>query len=276
MQPWHLTTSSTTRHALFPSEAHRTRAIHTIARVAGSTLVLFCIVDDHAHVVVLCDRAQAGRLARALKLSLGPIAAVPLNPVHIKPINGRNHMQEVYRYILQQPTHHGLSGHPALWSGSCFPDLIGARWVPGMRLRIGDVLPRIGPGDACVGVGLSRRRIEQMPLDAIRAVGAKRLVSAAAMAGAADPALKGKRAETSRARRVACILARQAGIPLSEMSWALDIHAGSARKLAGSTVEPQALAATRTALALEESVHAATPLALPQATRNAHRLYRSR
>jgi hypothetical protein len=34
-------------------------------------------------------------------------------------------------YLLKQPVKHGLDVHPALWTGSCFLDLIGARLIPG-------------------------------------------------------------------------------------------------------------------------------------------------
>ena len=263
MRPWHLTTSSTTRHAIFPDEASRREAVLTVARVCHDELVLFCVVDDHVHVVVLCDRSRCGLLSRGLKLALGAIAAVPLTPVHISPVHGRNHMVEIHRYVLQQPAHHDLRCHPALWSGSCFLDLEGARYIPGLRLRLEDVLPRASIETSCSYVGLSGRSATELGADEVRAAGPRALTSAAAVACAAAPALQGRNAETARARRAACVLARWAGVPLREMSWALDIHPGSARKLAGSSVEPQALSSTLTYLALQQEVSSAPAVQLP-------------
>lgn len=268
MRPWHLTTSSTTRHALFPSEAQRRKAVFCIQRICGDTLVMFCVVDDHVHVVVLCDRTRCGHLARALKLSLVRVSAVPLNPTHIGTIHGRNHMEEIHRYLLQQPAHHQLSSHPALWSGSCFLDLVGARWLPGVKLRLLDVLPRLSAWRSCSCVGLQGWKPAPAQLDEVRSVGSKALVSAAAAACGAAPELTGRLAVTARARRTACVLAREAGVPLPEMSWALGIHPGSARKLAGAEVERQAVLATRTYLALEGAVRLAAPFRLPEKVRS--------
>ncbi len=259
MQPWHLSTASTTRHSLFPSEALRRRAVRTIARVAADELVEFCVVDDHVHTIVLCDRARCGELARMLKLALGPVAAVPMKPFYIGTIHGRNHMEETHRYVLRQPGHHGLSCHPALWSGSCFLDLVGARWIPGLRLRLGEVLPRLTLHRTCEIVGLRAAPIAPAPDGLVRAAGPSALVAAAAAACGAAPELVGRRAETSRARRIACVLARQVGVPLPELSWALGTHPGSTRKLAASEVEPELLAAVRVYLSLDRAVRALPP-----------------
>ncbi len=271
MSPWHLTLSSTNRHPLFPSEAQRRAAVCTIVRICPEELALFCVVDDHVHLAVLCDRRRCGYVARAAKLALSPIAAQPLQPVYTKPINHRGHMIEVHRYLLQQPAHHDLACHPALWTGGCFLDLAGARWVPGLQLRLGDVLPRIDLGTSFAHVGLPRDGIAPVDDSGIRSVGAKALIHAAAVACAAAPELESHRAEEVRARRASCVLARQAGIGTSEMSWALGIHPGSVRKLAGAAVEPRSLLATRTYLALEQAVSAAPPFRLPERNANGHR-----
>jgi hypothetical protein len=274
MRPWHLTTSSTTRHTLFPSEALRRDAVLAIVRVCQRELVQFCVVDDHVHVVVLCDRERCGHLSRGLKLALAPIAAVPLNPVHISTVHGHNHMLEIHRYVLQQPAHHDLASHPALWSGSCVLDLVGARWIPDLELRLYDTLPRVSVESSLAHVGLPSARLAAVGPGELRAAGAMAIVTAASVACAAAPELRGRRAEEVRARRVACALAREAGIPLSEMCWALDIHPGSARKLATADVELEALAATRMYLALEAAVRSAPPFQLPERSGQAGRRQR--
>ena len=219
--------------------------------------MLFCIVDEHVHVVVLCDRRRCGYLARALKLALAAIAVVPLQPVYTGIIHGRNHMEKTHRYVLQQPAHHNLAGHPALWSGSCFLDLSGARCIPGLQLRLHDVLPRVTLEKSFEHLCLAASPLRPASPDEIRALGSKALVTAAASACAAAPELQGRQAETARARRAACVLARASGIPMTEMSWALEIHPGSARKLAGQDVAPEVLDAVCTFLALQKSVQCA-------------------
>ncbi len=254
MQLWHLTLASKTRHALFPSEAERLRAVFTVTRICGTCLVLFCVADDHIHVVLLCDDWRRAYLARGLKLAVAGLTSVETKPVHFEPINGRSHMETVRRYVLRQPEHHQLPGHPALWSGSCFLDLVGARWIPDLTLRIQDVLPRCTFADVCRDIDLPLRRLEPVPLADLRAVGPRALVVAAAEACGAPPELNGKRRECVRARRIACSLTRDAGMPLKETAWALDIHPGNARKLLVKPAEPEALLATRTRLALEREV----------------------
>ncbi len=264
MRPWHLSTASSTRHAIFPTEALRRRAVLTIARVCRGELVEFCVVDDHVHVIVLCGRARAGVLARALKLALGRLAAVPLKPVYIGTVHGRNHMLETHRYVLRQPAHHGLAGHPALWSGSCLLDLVGARWAPGISLRLREVLPRLPLTSSLETVGLPATKLIPATPEEIRAVGSKALVAAAASACAAAPAVEGRGAQETRARRAACVLGREAGLPPSELAWALRIHRASANKAARNGAEAEALLATRTHLALESAVLAAPPFRLPE------------
>ncbi len=260
MDLWHITLSSTTRHALFPSEVHRCRAVGALAGVCGEELALFCIVDDHLHLVVLCDRRRCSTIARATKLALAPIVATTMQPCHIKRVNGRSHLMELHRYLLQQPAHHDLSCHPALWTGSCFLDLIGARRLSGLRLRIEDVLPR-GTIDRSLGhVGLGGWRPVLAGADEVRAAGAPALVAAASTSCGAEPGLVGRRAAAVRARRVACALGRAAGLPTSELAWALGVHRGSARKLAVGEVHPRDLAAARTYLALASAVRAAPRL----------------
>lgn len=106
--------------------------------------MLFCIVDDHLHVVLLCEAQQAGVLSRELLLALRPLTGPNLAPAFVRPVEGRGHLEWLVRYVLEQPTKHGLPGHPALWPGSCFPDLVGARRLPGLslRLRLSEALPR--------------------------------------------------------------------------------------------------------------------------------------
>ena len=82
-----------------------------------------------------------------------------------------------------------MPGHAALWTGSAHLDLLGARVLPGLRLRLGEVLPRFGPRRIADAVGLSDFDLRPISLAAIRRLGAFSLASGAAAALAARPDL---------------------------------------------------------------------------------------
>ena len=58
---WHITFSSDGRLPLFAGEAGRLSALHRLAAVAGREAILYSIVDDHLHLLVLCCRARVSR-----------------------------------------------------------------------------------------------------------------------------------------------------------------------------------------------------------------------
>lgn len=64
-QSWHVTWASEGRHPLAPDEVHRRDVVRVIARVAPRAVSLFCVVDDHIHVVPPARRDSAGTRARA-------------------------------------------------------------------------------------------------------------------------------------------------------------------------------------------------------------------
>jgi hypothetical protein len=154
MEIWHLRFSSAGRHPLFPEEGTRRAAVRTLAGHAGRWLVTFGMADDHLHVVVACSRERAGKLSRAIVLGLRPLSGMRFEPSFIKPVESRAHLQRLVSYTIEQPAKHGLATPPALWSGSCFPDIVGARIIDSMRLRLCDVLPRYRPRDAWRAAGL--------------------------------------------------------------------------------------------------------------------------
>jgi len=254
MRAFHLTYSSNLRDPLFPDEALRRRALRVLARVAGDRAVLFCIVDDHLHNVVLCDKARVGRVAEGLRRALSPLAGAQLAPAHIRPVEGRSHMQWLVRYVLNQPSKHGLSTHPALWTGSCFADLIGARCVPGLTLRLADALPRFHWRDACALVGLDPTTVSPASNGEVRTAGAARLVAAAGAAFAVGPELSGKSRGAVTAKRAAVQLGFAAGLARSELAWAVDQPLRSVRRLAASPLDTASLATVRRRIALENAV----------------------
>jgi hypothetical protein len=250
MLPVQLTFASPTRLALFPEERRRREALHAIGRVAGGSVVLFAIVDDHLHLVLLCEPDAVGRLARALLLALRPLAAVDVLPAHVSEVRGRAHLEWLVRYLLAQPAHHGVPVHPALTTGSCFPDLVGARRVPGLTLQLGAALPRYQLRDAYAIVGLPTERIVPAPLDRVRAAGARALVEAAASAACAGPLL-GRDEASVQARRAAVHLAAEAGVPFDELAHVLAVTRDAARKIALRAAPLPLVEATRVRLALE-------------------------
>jgi REP element-mobilizing transposase RayT len=232
MQPWHLCISSVSRLTLFPGHELLRRALWKLVEILGRELALFCIVDDHVHAVVVCDEETLGLRVRALTRATRSLTAVEVNPTHVRRVDGRRHMQHLLDYILQQPEKHSLPVHPALWEGSCLPDLVGARVLPGLQVRIMDALPRATQADALEAAGLRREGLKPLGLDDIRTLGPARLLAAAASATAADPALRGKFHRESSARRAACRLAKEAGIPMSELAWQLGMTTRACRRMA--------------------------------------------
>ncbi|MDP2310840.1 MAG: hypothetical protein Q8P18_32780 [Pseudomonadota bacterium] len=263
MRSFHLTFAAVGRHALFPTERARRAAVRALGRVAGAWIVLFAIVDDHVHVVVLCEEERVGRLARAIVLALRPVASAALEPAFVRPVRDRGHLESLVGYVLTQQAHHGLAEHGALATGSCYRDLLGARLVPGLTLRIGQALPRFRLREACRHVALPEVELCPVTLDVVRAAGAARVVAAASAALAVAPELIGNAAEVVEVRRAAVQLALTSGIHLAEMAHALGIGVGTARRLAVREVAEPVLRAIRLELALEAAVGAAAGLAAP-------------
>ncbi len=253
---WHLTWASDGRATLFPEEATRLAAVRALARVAGDWAMLFAIVDDHVHLALACDRKEAGRVARNGLVALRKLAAAPLEPAHIRAVENRAHARWLVTYLLEQPKKHGLPAHPALWSGSCFPDLAGARTVPGFSLgtRLAEALPRFRLREAYAAVGLPPTELTPVDGDRIRRLGADRLCRAAAAVLAETFPLLGKRAPATLARAAACHLGRGAGIPTSELTHVLAITPQAALRLAGREIDPDLLTAITLRLALEDAV----------------------
>ena len=256
MDSWHLSFPADGRVALLPDEPLRRQALHRLAAVVRDRALLFCLVDDHVHLVARGERAEGGRLARAALLSLRTLAP-RLEPAHIRPVDGRSHLLHLVRYCLLQPQHHGLAGHPALYTGSCFLDLVGARRLPGLRLPLSEALPRLRGRELLAIVGLTEERLLPIDDELLRGLGLTRLVEAAAATLAVGPVLAGK--------QPAVVAARAAVIALStarttELAWALGISTESVRQHRARPVEPKLLRAVRMRLAVEQRVAEAAGL----------------
>ncbi len=230
MQLVHLTYASTDRSSLFPSVELRRRALHTLARVVGTQLVLFSIVDDHLHVVAFVDDRGGAVLAGRLHLALRRVTAVELSRAHIKPVSGRRHLQSILRYLLVQPEHHGLSASPQRWEGSCLPDLISARVLPGtaVRAQLREALPRAKDAELLAMVGLIPDHVEPASLEEVRDLGAVALVGACQRATAA-PAPWGRSHPAVHARAAAIRIGQAAGFSSTELARACRVTPRAAR-----------------------------------------------
>lgn len=256
MECAHLTFSSSDRLPLFVDERLRRLAVRRLCTVVGHALVLFCVVDDHIHVVLVRDGRPWRRLAQSVLFALRPVSQSELQPAHITPVEGRRHLRRLVDYLLGQPSHHALKAHAALFGGSCFPHLVGARALPSGRLQLSWLLPRLSLAEIYAAVGLDA---VVSPLDdaAVRGVGSRRIASAAAAAHGVGPALSSRREADVEARRTAAHLARAAGLGGAETGWVLELTGRSVRRLLSQSPSREGLHAARLQLALEEAVRSA-------------------
>jgi hypothetical protein len=257
MLSWHVTWASKGRRPLAPEETNRRELVRTIARVAGGAVSLFCVVDDHVHVVLYCPAEERGRYVQALSLALAPRVPIPLGAAFVQPVEDRHHMEWLANeYILRQPVKHGLSTHPALWTGSCFPDLVGARLLPGLDLCLEKALPRWRQRAAYRAVGLPTVKLAPAADDSVRRLGAARIVSAAASAMGVPQSSTARGDGEVASRRCAAVLASGVGIRTAEIAWALGVTPQATNRLVDRAVPPKHLRATRLRLALEEAAAA--------------------
>ncbi len=110
-----------------------TAFVRTIGRVAGSAAVLFGFAVEHGHVVVDTPDARALGYLRSKLRRAAPFAGLAADDVYETPVTDRDHLATLASYFGRQPFHHGLPWDSALYLGSTFPDLVGARLLPGFR-----------------------------------------------------------------------------------------------------------------------------------------------
>jgi hypothetical protein len=91
-------------------------------------LIAFAFADSHLHVLLACDRVEAGRFARYVAVALRSTMRIPVRFARsrIKKIADQHHLASTYRYILRQEARHGTDADP-FRDGSHVPDCVGAR-----------------------------------------------------------------------------------------------------------------------------------------------------
>jgi len=255
-EQWHVTLATDGRRTLFPTQDALRRAVRTLARVAGDSTLLFCIVDDHLHDVLGCDRQRAGRLAQALQLALGPLASVPLDgEARIRPVEDRDHLETLVKYVIRQPVHHGLPVHPAMWEGSCFPDMIGGRVVGSLGQKLAPLLPRLRLWQVMEYAGLPARPVVPADDARLRRAGARGIVAAAAAAAALAISDSSGKSDAARAvRSVVAANAHRLGMPTRETAEALGVSMRAVERWAQMAPAPKLDLAVRVRVALEDIV----------------------
>jgi len=187
---------------------------------------------------------------------LRKVAAVPVQRPDVKPVKTRAHLRWLVKYLLEQVIHHNIDVHPALWSGSCFQDLVGARMVDGLQLCTFEALPRLALAEVCKRVGVTKVQIAPASDQQIRRAGPFRLVSAVSSVLALDLQLKGKTRPVVLGRRTVVKIAQLVGMNLMEVAWALCITDRAVRKISKLPVEQSIVRAARIRLSLEDVVAA--------------------
>jgi hypothetical protein len=252
---WQFRISSRTRLPLFPTEESQRKAVRALASIGIGRLVLFNLVVEHGHTVELCLDERVGLLRRTMRQVLEPIAAQSIEPVWCEPVGGRKHMRSLVRYTLTQVEHHRIPGHAALWSGSCFLDLAGARVLPGLKLALAEAIPDLRLSEVYTMVGLPPRQLQPVSDEELRALGAGRLAAATAAALALDLPFSTRRVEVVEARRLIVQVARRLDLPWGEIRRVLQIPERTLFRSATMPVNTPGLErAVRIRLALEETL----------------------
>lgn len=248
----HYTQSTRGRLPFVTTEAERRRLLTALLGIAGPRALLFCLVDDHLHMTLMGERLTL--LVRDLRRAIRRLCpGFELDPPHLKPITDRVYLHSNVGYLLKQPKKHGLTGvHPALYSGSCFLDLVGARLIEGFdRGRLLAQLPRLQGRELYPHVGLEPMAVEAASDDELRRAGAPRVVELAAAALCVGPELKGRTAPIVRARTLAARLLVRLGFTPREIARCVGCDVRHVQRMARSPDDPRAELALRRRLTLE-------------------------
>lgn len=254
MAIWHLTYSAEGRNPLFPTSASLFDALWALRRVAGQALALYCIVDDHVHLVIVAERERVGRVARAVLLALRATSETRLAPAFIRHVNTRAYMEWVFSYVLSQPAKHKLPGHPALCSGNCFLDLVGARNLINLQHSLRQALPRYHSGYAFQVMELPRCDQGELRPGAFTRYDIERLARATEQAACVLFQPGRRSARLLEARTTLAHLARAGGIRDERIAERLGVTNRTVRSLRKRSVPEPLLGSVQRHLALEDCV----------------------
>lgn len=251
MTIYHLTQSVRGRLALARDEAERRILVRELAAAGRERLLVFGLVDDHLHAAIEAERP--GYVARDFRRVIRDRRPeLPLKVPNLEVVDSRAYLIRLLRYILEQPRKHGMPGPPALWTGGCFQDLVGARLLPGFSpARLANELPRFRLREVFDAVGLDPVPLPGVTDGELRRVGAERLVDLAAGVFAVGPRLAGKSRPVTAARRLAAQVARLTGIRTRAIAEALGTSLRAVRYHVQGQPDQRGIDALRRRLALE-------------------------
>lgn len=213
----HLTFSTPRRLPLAPTGPEAWAIAHLLGRLLPRRVVVWHVVDDHMHVVLTTTSAASD--GRSVRLGLRGLGH-DVSPAYVVEVADRAHLTRVVPYVLGQAQHHGFSPWQAVVERSSFPDLVGARSVPGLGAdALRGLLPRVGTDELWRMSGLGRARPASDA--AIGGAGVARLVSAACRAAAAP--MEGRSSTVVGARNAVAALAARAGLRLTAVADALGV-----------------------------------------------------
>lgn len=251
----HLTIAVRGRLALARDEAEHRALVRTMARVAADRLVVFNAVDDHVHAGI--RDAHPRRLADGIHRAISAGRRdLELKSPHLEPVTTRSYLRWLVDYVLDQSSRHGLPGTTtALWTGSCFQDLVGARLLPGFNTApLRQELPRLRLRELFLTVGLDPTPLEPADDEALLRAGPAKLADLAAGVHAVGPLLLDRTAATVRARALASQVAVMVGIKAAAVARFLGITPRAVRLHAATAPGDRELLAIRRRLALEDRV----------------------
>lgn len=159
-------------------------------------LLAFRLVDNHLHALVTADAPAAAQLARRVEISLQRRRrpAPGFARVYTKPVDTQAHLRNVFDYLLEQESHHGVNTDP-LHEGGILPDLLGMRplgaWA---TANVRAHLPRVNRRTLLKALGTPTLEGSDRPLD---------LLAEAAAAAACLPDLRGNQPAAVAARTAA-------------------------------------------------------------------------
>ncbi len=145
---WQLILRARDSRVLAPDSAQRRAWSRTLGLAAvGQPLLAHGLADTHGHLLVVCDRSDAGRLARGLGRTLHACLQpeIEREPVRLSPVCDQAHLANAFAYVLGQLHHHGLRGIDPYLDGTALPDLLGLRPLGAwMATQVRRHLPRVG------------------------------------------------------------------------------------------------------------------------------------
>ena len=207
-------------------------------------MLLFGLAEEHLHTAALSRRP--GYLARDLSRVLACASGREIKAPSIERIDSRAYAWNVLRYLLRQPTKHGISVPAAQWTGCGFQDLVGARLLAGFDPRaIEQAVGGFDPLDLYECVGLDRTVLEPADDRALRRAGIARLAELAAGVFCLPSGLDGRSRLHVRARRLAVAAVEAAGSSLEDLARELGVTPRTLRRLSRLPMNPGDLRALR-------------------------------